>query len=453
MSFQSAFLRNVSDRGFLYQGTDNAGLDALLSGAEKAKQPIVCYIGFDCTATSLHVGSLIQIMMLRHWQKAGHKPIVLMGGGTTKVGDPSGKDASRQMLTDEKIAENMAGIKQVFAKFLEFEDEKPSPSGRGLGEGAFDPTSSAAVMVNNDDWLSDLNYIDFLRDYGRLFSVNRMLSMESVKQRLERESHLSFLEFNYMVLQAYDFVELNKRYGCRLQIGGSDQWGNITQGIELQRKYVGLEGQPDWAKDQLAAALGENLFGLTTPLLTTSSGTKMGKTANGAVWLNADLTSPYAYWQFWRNTEDADVGRFLRLFTELPMEEISRLESLSGSGINDAKKVLATEATALLHGRAAAEEAAETARQTFEQGMISDSLPTNCQQIIEPTAVYRLLYYSGLVKSINEARRLIEGGGAKMNDERIIDPNQKFTPEELKTMSPIKFSMGKKKHALLSISL
>jgi tyrosyl-tRNA synthetase len=476
--FQSRFLQEVSARGFLYQGTDNAALDALLSGAEKAKTPIVCYIGFDCTAPSLHVGSLIQIMMLRHWQKAGHKPIVLMGGGTTKVGDPSGKDASRQLLTDEKIAENMAGIKRVFSQFLAFEDNKPSPSGRGLGEGAavpytevspgertltprplpkgegaIDPTSSAAVMVNNDDWLSGLNYIAFLRDYGRLFSVNRMLSMESVKQRLERESHLSFLEFNYMVLQAYDFVELNKRYGCRLQIGGSDQWGNITQGIELSHKCHSREsGNPEVIREEIPASAGMTaLFGLTTPLLTTSSGAKMGKTASGAVWLNAELTSPYDYWQFWRNTEDADVGRFLRLFTELPMEEIRRLEALEGAGINEAKKMLATEATALLHGRAAADAAAETARKTFEEGQAADTLPSVEVAAPDSAPAYQLFVMAGLASSNNEARKLIQGGGARINDEKVEDATRAYSRDELLRLSPLKLSSGKKKHILLNV--
>ncbi|MBY0356302.1 MAG: tyrosine--tRNA ligase [Rickettsiales bacterium] len=462
--FQSAFLRQVADRGFIYQGTDNAALDALLLGSEKAKQPIACYIGFDCTAPSLHVGSLIQIMMLRHWQKAGHKPIVLMGGGTTKVGDPSGKDASRQLLTDEKIAENMAGIKRVFSQFLAFEDEKPSPPGRGetlvrvSGEGAFDPASPAAVMVNNDDWLSGLNYIAFLRDYGRLFSVNRMLSMESVKQRLERESHLSFLEFNYMVLQAYDFVELNKRYDCRLQIGGSDQWGNITQGINLhsrQRFGDNLETDPATSdlQDALleAAAKANGIFGLTTPLLTTSSGAKMGKTASGAVWLNAELTSPYEYWQFWRNTEDADVGRFLRLFTELSIEKIEELEALPGSGINEAKKVLATEATALLHGRAAAEEAADTARQTFEEGITAGSLPSIEIAAPDCAPAYQLFVLAGLATSNNEARKLIAGGGARINDEKVEDATRAYSRDELLRLSPLKLSSGKKKHILLNV--
>ena len=482
--FQSRFLSEVSARGFLYQGTDNAALDALLSGAEKAKQPIVCYIGFDCTAPSLHVGSLIQIMMLRHWQKAGHKPLVLMGGGTTKVGDPSGKDASRQLLTDEKIAENMAGIKRVFSQFLDFEGDpsSPSPSGGGSGWGyprsdgassaplpssplpgeGFDATSPAALMVNNDDWLSGLNYISFLRDYGRLFSVNRMLSMESVKQRLERESHLSFLEFNYMVLQAYDFVELNKRYGCRLQIGGSDQWGNITQGIELSHKCANESslrgGEADAAIQSGSGLLRDarndektDLFGLTTPLLTTSSGAKMGKTASGAVWLNAELTSPYDYWQFWRNTEDADVGRFLRLFTELPAAEITRLESLEGAGINEAKKMLATEATALLHGRAAADAAAETARKTFEEGQTADTLPTVDVTAPDSAPAYQLFVLAGLATSNNEARKLIQGGGARINDEKVEDATRPYSRDELLRLSPLKLSSGKKKHILLNV--
>jgi tyrosyl-tRNA synthetase len=443
---RSLFLQEVSARGYLYQGTDNPALDALLLGAEAQKTPIVCYIGFDCTAASLHVGSLIQIMMLRHWQKAGHKPIVLMGGGTTKVGDPSFRDTARPLLDDARIAENMAGIKRVFSQFLTFEE-------------TFDSATTAAVMVNNDDWLSGLNYIAFLRDYGRLFSVNRMLSMESVKQRLERESHLSFLEFNYMILQAYDFVELNQRYACRLQIGGSDQWGNITQGIELQHKYSNETssrgGEADAAIPPRLLRSARNdettLFGLTTPLLTTSSGAKMGKTASGAVWLNAELTSPYEYWQFWRNTEDADVGRFLRMFTELPMAEITRLEALEGAGINDAKKVLATEATALLHGRTAADAAAETARKTFEEGTTADTLPTVEVTVPESAAAYQLFVLAGLATSNNEARKLIAGGGARINDEKVEDATRTFPRDELLSLSPLKLSSGKKKHILLHV--
>src|SRR5512132_398538 len=334
---KSEFLNELKSRGFVHQSTDEPGLDKLLRS-----ERVTGYIGFDCTAPSLHVGNLLGIMMLRKLQQAGHRSIVLIGGGTTKVGDPSGKDESRKLLTDAEIAANIGGIESVFGKFV-----------------SFGTSGSDALMVNNADWLGELNYIDFLRDYGRNFSVNRMLSYDSVKLRLEREQPLSFIEFNYMVLQAYDFVELYRRLGCRLQMGGSDQWGNIVNGIELGRRTDGVE-----------------LFGLTTALLTTASGAKMGKTASGAVWLNADMLSPYDYWQFWRNTEDGDVGRFLKLFTTLPLPEIDRLAALGGSEINEAKKVLATEATALLHGREAADRAAETARQAFEQGVTAEGLPT-----------------------------------------------------------------------------
>ena len=334
---KSDFLHELEARGYIHQATDQAGLDRLARG-----ETLTGYIGFDCTAPSLHVGNLVSIMMLRKLQQAGHRPIVLIGGGTTKVGDPSGKDEARKLLTDAEIGANIAGIERVFTKFLSF----------GKGE-------SDALMVNNADWLDKLNYIDFLRDYGRHFSVNRMLTYDSVKLRLEREQPLSFIEFNYMVLQAYDFVELYRRHGCRLQLGGSDQWGNIVSGIELGRRTDGVE-----------------LFGLTSPLLTTSSGAKMGKTAAGAVWLNPDMVSPYDYWQYWRNSEDADVERFLKLFTELPLKEIAKLAKLKGAELNEAKKILATEATALVHGRDAADRAAETARATFEQGLIAASLPT-----------------------------------------------------------------------------
>ena len=334
---KSDVLRELKARGFIHQATDEAGLDKLLR-----TERVAGYIGFDCTAPSLHVGNLLGIVMLRKLQQAGHRPIVLIGGGTTKVGDPSGKDESRKLLSDAEIAANIAGIESVFAKFLSF----------GGGD-------TGAVMVNNAEWLDTLNYIDFLRDYGRHFSVNRMLTYDSVRLRLEREQPLSFVEFNYMVLQAYDFIELYRRLGCRLQMGGSDQWGNIVSGIELGRRADGVE-----------------LFGLTSPLLITASGAKMGKTASGAVWLNADMLSPYDYWQYWRNSEDADVDRFLKLFTELPLNEIAKLAKLKGAELNEAKKILATEATALVHGRDAADRAAETARTTFEKGEIAQSLPT-----------------------------------------------------------------------------
>jgi len=336
-TFRSDFVRTIVDREYLHQCTDLEALDALA-----AEGTLVAYIGFDCTAPSLHVGSLVSIMLLRHFQQTGHKPIVLMGGGTTKVGDPSGRDDTRKLLSDDDIAANMAGIKKVFSKFLVF------------GDGPTD-----AVMVNNADWLDDLEYIPFLRDYGRHFSVNRMLTFDSVKLRLDREQPLSFLEFNYMVLQAYDFLELARRLNCTLQMGGSDQWGNIVGGVDLARR-----------------ADGRGLFGLTTPLLTTASGAKMGKTADGAVWLNAEQVSPYDYWQYWRNSEDADVGRFLRLFTDLPLDDIAELERLEGAGINEAKMVLANEATRLCHGAEAAVSAAETARRTFADGNTGDDLPT-----------------------------------------------------------------------------
>lgn len=412
-TFKSDFLKTLSERGYIHQCTDESSLDALAT-----KETITAYIGFDCTAPSLHVGSLIGIMMLRHLQKAGHKPIVLMGGGTTKVGDPSGKDESRQLLTDEKINENMEGIKSVFSKFLKFGDA---------------PTD--AVMVNNADWLEDLNYIEFLRDYGPHFTINRMMTFDSVKLRLEREHPLTFLEFNYMILQAYDFLELSRRNGCHLQMGGSDQWGNIINGIELTRRVD-----------------GGHVFGLTTALLTTSSGAKMGKTAAGAVWLNEDMLSAYDYWQYWRNTEDADVGRFLRLFTELPMEEITRLEALQGAELNDAKKTLATEATAMAHGREAAETAAETARKTFEQGTLSEDLPTveiPRSEFDSGLGVLSAFVAAGLAGSNGEARRLIRGGGAKVNDKAISDEKLELTQADVTQDGIIKLSVGKKRHILL----
>jgi len=410
---KSDFLRILTERGFIHQCSDYAGLD------EKALAgDLTAYIGFDCTAASLHVGSLLQIMMLHWLQKTGGKAIALMGGGTTRVGDPSGKDASRQLLTPAQIEANKDGIKSVFEKFLTFESG-PKP----------------ALMVDNDEWLAKLNYIDFLRDVGRHFSVNRMLSMDSVKIRLERDQELSFLEFNYMCLQAYDFVELNRRYSCVLQMGGSDQWGNIVTGTDLGRRLG--TGQ---------------LYALTSPLLTTASGAKMGKTAAGAVWLNADMLSAYDYWQFWRNTEDRDVGRFLKLFTLLPIEDIARLEALDGAGINEAKKVLANEATALLHGRAAADTAAETARKTFEEGALATSLPTveiEKHELTEGLSVAAAFVKAGLVASNGEARRQIKGGGLRVNDAVVVDEQAKLADKDVGVDGVIKLSFGKKKHVLL----
>lgn len=409
---RSEFLRVVTERGFLHQCTDLEGLDKRL-----AEGPATAYIGFDCTAESLHVGSLMQIMLLRWWQKTGNKPMVLMGGGTTRIGDPTGKDEARKMLSDDDIARNMAGIKKVFAKYL------------GFGEGAGD-----AVMVNNADWLDQLNYIAFLRDYGRHFTINRMLTFDSVKLRLEREQPLSFLEFNYMILQAYDFAELWARNKCLLQMGGSDQWGNIVNGVELGRRVHQAE-----------------LYGLTSPLLTTASGAKMGKTASGAVWLNADMLSPWDFWQFWRNAEDADVGRFLRLFTELPLDEIARLEALQGAEINEAKKVLANEVTRLAHGEAAAEEAAETARKTFEEGRLSDNLPTVALPGAELEAgmpAFALFVKAGLAASNGEARRLIQGGGGKVNDQPVKDPADLVGAKDM-TDGVLKLTAGKKRHVLV----
>jgi len=411
----SEFLRTLQDRGFIHQCTDFATLD------ERAtKGPIVAYIGFDCTADSLHVGSLLPIMMLRWLQKTGHKPIVLMGGGTTKIGDPSGKDEARQLLTDEVIANNMAGIKRIFGRYLTF------------GDGPTD-----AVMANNADWLDELKYIPLLRDIGRHFTINRMMSFESVKLRLDREQPLTFLEFNYMILQAYDFVELKRRYGCTLQMGGSDQWGNIVNGVELGRRTDGAD-----------------LFGLTTPLLTTSSGAKMGKTAAGAVWLTADKLSSYDFWQYWRNTEDADVGRFLRLYTELPLDEVARLESLQGAEINEAKKILANEVTKLAHGEEAALEAAETARRAFEEGAAAEGLPSIEVARADLEAglpVVDLLVSAGLAASKGEARRLIKGGGAKLNDGPIADETAKATVADLNADGVVKLSAGKKRHALVKV--
>jgi tyrosyl-tRNA synthetase len=410
---KSDFLHELKARGFIHQSTDEAGLDKLAR-----TEPVTGYIGFDCTAPSLHVGNLVAIMMLRKLQQAGHRPIVLIGGGTTKVGDPSGKNEARKLLSDAEIAANVAGIESVFSKFVSF----------GGGQ-------SDAVMVNNADWLGTLNYIDFLRDYGRHFSVNRMLSYDSVKLRLEREQPLSFIEFNYMVLQAYDFVKLWRRFGCRLQMGGSDQWGNIVGGIELGRRTDGAE-----------------LFGLTSPLLTTASGAKMGKTAAGAVWLNPDMLSPYDYWQFWRNSEDADVERFLKLFTELTLEEIGKLARLKGAELNEAKKILATEATALVHGRDAADRAAETARATFEEGQNAASLPTfevKRADLEKGLGVLNASLLVGFVQSTGEARRQIKGGGLKVNDMAVTDERRLLTPSDLTEDGVIKLSLGKKRHVLI----
>jgi tyrosyl-tRNA synthetase len=401
------FLQIARERGFIHQVTDESALYARLQ-----QGPLPGYIGFDCTADSLHVGSLMQIMLLRWMQKCGHKPVVLMGGGTTRIGDPSFRDDARPLLTDEKIEENKAGIRKVFTPFLQF------------GDGPTD-----AVMLDNAAWLDELKYIPFLRDFGRHFSVNRMLTLDSVRIRLEREQSLSFLEFNYMLLQSYDFVELRRRHGVGLQMGGSDQWGNIIMGVELNRRVDSAE-----------------VFGITTPLLTTASGAKMGKTASGAVWLNAERLSPYDYWQFWRNTEDADVGRFLALFTELPMEEVKRLASLGGAEINEAKKVLATEATALLHGTEAAAQAAETARRAFEEGQAAESLPSI--EAALPAAVIDLAVLAGFAASKGEARRLIRQNGLRLNDEPVSDEALSVTPADLRD-GAAKLSAGRKRHVLV----
>jgi tyrosyl-tRNA synthetase len=411
--FRSQFLTVLQERGFIHQCSDPAGLDALCRN-----ETISAYIGFDCTAPSLHAGSLLPIMMLYWLQQAGHRPIVLMGGGTSRIGDPSGKEESRRLLSPEEIDANKAGIKQVFRRFLAF------------GDGPTD-----AVMVDNADWLLDLRYVDILREVGRHFSVNQMIQRETVRLRLEREQHLSFLEFNYMVLQAYDFVELYRRFGCRLQMGGSDQWGNILSGIDLARRLEEVQ-----------------LFALTAPLLTTASGAKMGKTAEGAVWLNAEMLSPYEYWQYWRNAEDADVGRFLRLFTTLPLSEIARLERLEGAEINEAKKVLATEATAMLHGRAAAEEAAETARRTFEEGEAGEALPTievPAAELQAGIGVLAAFVRAGLAGSNSEVRRQIRGGAVRIDDRPVADEALVLSADDVGPTGALKLSMGRKRHALL----
>jgi tyrosyl-tRNA synthetase len=412
---KSDFLRVLDERGYIHQCSDFEGLDAKAASGE-----MVAYVGYDCTAPSLHVGHLLSIMMLHWLQQTGGRPIALMGGGTTRVGDPSGRDESRKLLTVEQIEANKDSIKGTFSRFIRFGAD-----------------ATGALMVDNAEWLTTLNYIAFLRDVGRHFSVNRMLSFDSVRLRLDRDQELSFLEFIYMILQAYDFVELCRRYGCVLQMGGSDQWGNIVNGIDLGRRL----GTPQ-------------LYALTCPLITTSSGAKMGKTAAGAVWLNADLLSPYEYWQFWRNTEDADVGRFLRLFTLLPLSEIARLERLGGAEINEAKKVLATEATALLHGREAAELAAETARKTFEQGALAENLPAVAlpRAVLEAGLGVLTAFgpeYAKLVPSTSEARRQIRGGGLKVNDQTVTDERVVLTVSDLSPEGVIKLSFGRKRHVLL----
>ncbi|HTO31284.1 MAG TPA: tyrosine--tRNA ligase [Pararhizobium sp.] len=411
--FKSDFLHTLQERGFIHQTSDNAGLDALFN-----KETVTAYIGFDPTAPSLHAGGLIQIMMLHWLQATGHRPISLMGGGTGMVGDPSFKDEARQLMTPDTIASNIASIKSVFANYLAY------------GDGPKD-----ALMINNADWLLGINYLEFLRDVGRHFSVNRMLAFDSVKTRLDREQSLSFLEFNYMILQAYDFVELHKRTGCRLQMGGSDQWGNIINGIDLGHRM----GTPQ-------------LYALTSPLLTTSSGAKMGKSVNGAIWLNPDMLSAYDFWQYWRNTEDADVSRFLKLYTTLPMDEIARLSQLGGAEINEVKKILATEITAMLHGRAAAEEAAETARKTFEEGATSANLPS----IDVPTGeleagigILALFVRAGLAESNGKVRQFLKDGAVRVNDVVSSDDRQVIGARDVTADGVIKLSLGKKKHILV----
>ncbi|WP_421593716.1 tyrosine--tRNA ligase [Shinella sp. M27] len=411
--FKSDFLRTLKERGFIHQISDETGLDDLL-----AKETVTAYIGFDPTAPSLHAGGLIQIMLLHWFQKTGHRPVSLMGGGTGMVGDPSFKDEARQLMTPQTINDNIASIKKVFANYLTY------------GDGPKD-----ALMINNADWLLGINYLEFLRDVGRHFSVNRMLSFDSVKTRLDREQSLSFLEFNYMILQAYDFVELNRRYDVRLQMGGSDQWGNIINGIDLGHRM----GTPQ-------------LYALTSPLLTTSSGAKMGKSVNGAVWLNPDMLSAYDFWQYWRNTEDADVSRFLKLYTTLPMDEIARLSALGGAEINEVKKILATEVTAVLHGRAAAEQAAETARKTFEEGAIAENLPSvdvATSELEAGIGLLSLIVKAGLAASNGEARRHVQGGAVRINDTAISDERRMIGTADVSADGVIKLSLGKKKHILV----
>ena len=412
-TFKSDFMRIVHERGMVHQCSDTARLDELLSTGTRT-----AYIGFDCTADSLHVGHLLQIMLLRWWQKTGHQPIALMGGGTTKIGDPSGRDETRQLLTTEQINANMAEIKKSFSNYLTF------------GGGPRD-----AIMANNADWLDNLQYIPLLRDIGRHFSVNRMLTMDSVKLRLERDQPLTFLEFNYMLLQSYDFVELYRRHKCVVQMGGSDQWGNIVMGADLGRRVEGAE-----------------LFALTSPLLATASGAKMGKSVGGAVWLSPARLSPYEFWQYWRNAEDADVGRFLKLFTDLPLEEIAKLEALHGQEINEAKKVLATEVTRLAHGDAAAEQAAETARRTFEEGAKAETLPTvdvARAKLAAGIAAFELFHEAGLAESRTEARKLIKGGGGRLNDKPIAADTAVVSENDLDSSGTLKLSAGRKRHVLV----
>ena len=412
---KSEFLKTLISRGYMHQATNLDGLDRLAE-----QQPFSAYIGFDCTANSLHVGSLIQIMMLRLLQRTGHKPIVLMGGGTTKVGDPSGKDEARPLLSDQDIEQNKQGIKKIFEKYLTF------------GDGPTD-----ALMVDNAEWLDQLAYIRFLRDFGSHFSINRMMGMESVKLRLEREQNLSFLEFNYAILQAYDFLELRRRYGCSLQMGGSDQWGNIVSGVDLTRRV-----------DQ------QEIFGLTSPLITTASGAKMGKTAAGAIWLNEDRLPVFDFWQFWRNTEDQDVGRFLRLFTELPESEITNLEALEGAEINQAKIILANEVTSLCHGADAARQAEQTARQSFSQGVIAEGLPTLDidKTDMASLSVIDIFVQSGLAASKGEVRRLIRGGGARLNNQAISDEDRLLLADDFDTDGRAQIAAGKKRRAILQLN-
>ncbi|CAM5406269.1 Tyrosine--tRNA ligase OS=Afipia felis OX=1035 GN=tyrS PE=3 SV=1 [Afipia felis] len=411
--YKSDFLNVLEQRGLIHQISDPAGLDDACT-----KGPITGYVGYDATATSLHIGNLISVTMLYWLQQTGHRPITLMGGGTSMVGDPSFRDEQRKMLDEATIASNIEGIKKIFSRILRY------------GDGPTD-----ALMINNADWLLKLNYVSFLRDVGRYFSVNRMLSFDSVKLRLDREQSLSFLEFNYMIMQGYDFVEINRRYGCILQMGGSDQWGNIINGVDLSHRMGGPQ-----------------LYALTTPLLTTSSGAKMGKSAKGAVWLNGELFSPYDFWQYFRNTEDADVGRFLKVFTRLPLEEIAKLEKLGGAEINEAKKILATEATTIVHGPEAANEAAETARRTFEEGAIAESLPTleiPRAELESGASVLAMFVKAGLVASNGEARRQIKGGGIRVNDTPVTDDKMMLTPDVLTPEGVIKLSLGRKRHVLL----
>ncbi|HWT56633.1 MAG TPA: tyrosine--tRNA ligase [Rhizobium sp.] len=411
--FKSDFLRTLKERGFIHQVSDERGLDDLF-----AKEVVTAYVGYDATATSLHIGNLISATMLHWLQETGHRPIALMGGGTSMVGDPSFRDEQRKLLTPDAINSNIEGIKKIFSRILRF------------GDGPTD-----ALMVNNADWLMKLNYVEFLRDVGRHFSVNRMLSFDSVKLRLDREQSLSFLEFNYMIMQGYDFVELSRRYDCRLQMGGSDQWGNIINGVDLGHR-MGTQ----------------QLYALTTPLLTTSSGAKMGKSATGAVWLNEDVFSPYDFWQYWRNTEDADVGRFLKIFTRLPLSEIARLEALGGAEVNEAKKILATEATAIVHGRQAAEASAETARTTFEEGRVAENLPSvdiPATELDGGIGLLSLMVRAGLAGSNGEARRHVQGGAVRINDEAVSDERRLIGSNEITADGVIKLSLGKKKHILI----